>query len=113
MGCDEVAELTDKSGLTNKAEKTKIDHVIGQLSTIARQGRALGIHLILATQRPDANVLPGQIKNNIDYRACGRADNTLAIIILDNADAADMLPKDGHRFMLSDGTIFLPYYWEE
>ena len=113
LGCDEVAELTDKSGLTNKEEKAKIDHIIGQLSTIARQGRALGIHLILATQRPDANVLPGQIKNNIDYRACGRADNTLAIIILDNADAADMLPKDGHRFMLSDGTIFLPYYWEE
>lgn len=113
FGCDEVAELTDKTGLTNKEEKAQIDHIIGQLSTIARQGRALGIHLILATQRPDANVLPGQIKNNIDFRACGRADNTLAIIILDNADAADMLPKDGHRFMLSDGTIFLPYYWEE
>ena len=113
FGCDEVAELTDKTGLTNKEEKVQIDHIIGHLSTIARQGRALGIHLILATQRPDANVLPGQIKNNIDFRACGRADNTLAIIILDNADAADMLPKDGHRFMLSDGTIFLPYYWEE
>ena len=113
FGCDEVAELTDKTGLTNKEEKAKIDHIIGQLSTIARQGRALGIHLILATQRPDANVLPGQIKNNIDFRACGRADNTLAIIILDNADAADMLPKDGHRFMTQDGTIFLPYFWEE
>lgn len=113
FGCDEIAELTDKSGLTDKEKKAKIDHIIGQLSTIARQGRAMGIHLILATQRPDANVLPGQIKNNIDFRACGRADNTLAIIILDNADAADMLPKDGHRFMLSDGTIFLPYYWEE
>ena len=112
FGCDEVAELTDKTGLTNKEEKAKIDHIIGQLSTIARQGRALGIHLILATQRPDANVLPGQIKNNIDFRACGRADNTLAIIILDNADAADMLPKDGHRFLTQDGTIFLPYYWE-
>lgn len=112
IACDEVAELTDKSGITDKIVKANIDHVIAQLSTIARLGRAFGIHLILATQRPDANVLPGQIKNNIDFRACGRADNTLAIIILDNADAADMIPKDGHRFMLSDGTIFLPYYWE-
>lgn len=113
FGCDEVAELTDKSGISDKDTKAKIDRVIAMMSTIARQGRALGIHLILATQRPDANVLPGQIKNNIDFRACGRADNTLAIIILDNARAADMLPKDGHRFMLSDGTIFLPYFWEE
>ena len=111
FGCDEIAELTDKSGISDKDMKTKIDHIIGRMSTIARQGRALGIHLILATQRPDANVLPGQIKNNIDFRACGRADNTLAMIILDNADAADKLPKDGHRFMLADGTIFLPYYW--
>ena len=113
FGCDELAELTDKAGITDKEHKAKIDHVIGQLSTIARQGRALGIHLILATQRPDANVLPGQIKNNIDFRACGRADNTLAMIILDNADAAEKLPKDGHRFMLHDGTIFLPYFWSD
>lgn len=113
FGCDEIAELTDKSGLSDKELKTRIDHIIGLLSTIARQGRALGIHLILATQRPDANILPGQIKNNIDFRACGRADNTLAMIILDNADAADKLPKDGHRFMLPDGNIFLPYYWGE
>lgn len=112
FGCDEVAEVTDKTGLTNKEEKAKIDHIIGRLSTIARQGRAMGIHLTMALQRPSADVLPGQLKNNIDFRACGRADNTLAIIILDNADAADMLPKDGHRFLTQDGTIFLPYYWE-
>ena len=113
FACDEIAELTDPTGHISKEEKAEISHIISRLSTIARQGRALGIHLILATQRPDANVLPGQIKNNIDFRACGRADNTLAIIILDNADAADMLPKDGHRFMMSDGTIFLPYYYSE
>ena len=112
FACDEIAELTDPTGRTNKVEKAEMAHIIAQLSTIARQGRAMGIHLILATQRPDANVLPGQIKNNIDFRACGRADNTLAIIILDNADAAKMLPKDGHRFLTQDGTIFLPYYWE-
>lgn len=111
FACDELAELTDKTGLTDKEEKTKVDHVIGRLSTIARQGRALGIHLLLATQRPDVGILPGQVKNNTT-KVCGRAENTLAMVVLDNADAAKKLPKDGHRFMMEDGTIFLPYYWE-
>lgn len=106
IACDEVAELLDKTGLS-KEGKEKIDEIVGYLSTIARQGRAFGLHLILATQRPDATILPGQIKNNIDCRICGRADNVLSMIILDNADAADQIPKDAQgRFLMHDGTVF-------
>lgn len=112
FACDEVAELLDKTG-ASKELKADIDRVVNNLSTIARQGRAFGIHLILATQRPDANILPGQIKNNIDVRACGRADNVLSQIILDSTDAADLIPKDSHKFLLYDGTIFQPYMLEE
>ena len=53
-----------------------------RLSTIARQGRAFGIHLILATQRPDAAIIPGQIRNNMDFRVCGRADSVLSSMII-------------------------------
>lgn len=106
IACDEVAELLDKTGLS-KEGKDKIDEIAGYLSTIARQGRAFGLHLILATQRPDATILPGQIKNNIDCRICGRADNVLSMIILDNADAADQISKDAQgRFLTNDGTLF-------
>ena len=113
FACDEVAELLDKTGLS--AEQKKLVQVIeSKLSLIARQGRAFGIHLILATQRPDANILTGQIKNNIDYRVCGRADNVLSQIILDNADAADLIPKDIHgRFLLNDGTVFQGFWFDE
>ena len=84
------------------------------LSTIARQGRAFGIHLILATQRPDANVLPGQIKNNMDFRVCGRAGNVLSQIILDNTSAAEQIPKDARgRFITGDGTVFQGYLLDE
>ena len=55
----------------------------------ARLGRAFGIHLILATQRPNANILPGQAKNNLDFRVCGRTDDTLSGIILGNNSADD------------------------
>lgn len=92
FACDEIAELLDKSGL-DKSEKEQIALVEKSLSTIARQGRAFGIHLILATQRPDATILNGQIRNNLDYRICGRADDVLSKIVLDNTDASERIPK--------------------
>lgn len=92
FACDEIAELLDKSGL-DKTEKDQIALVEKSLSTIARQGRAFGIHLILATQRPDATILNGQIRNNLDYRICGRADDVLSKIVLDKTDASERIPK--------------------
>lgn len=112
FACDEVAELFDKTG-RSKADRERIDQIISYVSTIARLGRAFGIHLILATQRPDAQILPGQIKNNIDCKLCGRADNVLSQIILDSTDAADLIPKDSHLFLRSDGIIFQPYLINE
>ena len=113
FACDEVAELLDKTGLA-KDQKELVGRIESKLSIIARQGRAFGIHMILATQRPDASILPGQIKNNIDCRICGRADNVLSQIILDNTDAADQIPKDARgRFMLHDGTMFQAYWFDE
>ncbi len=113
FACDEVAEILDKTGLT-KEQKDKVSLIESKLSVIARQGRAFGIHLILATQRPDANILSGQIRNNIDCRVCGRADNVLSQIILDSTAAAEQIPKDAAgRFLLHDGTIFQAYLINE
>ena len=81
------------------------------LSTLARQGRAFGIHLILATQRPDANILTGQIKSNIDERICGTADNVLSMIILDSAEAASKVPVNIQgRFITREGKVFQGFY---
>jgi len=113
FACDEVAEVLDKNGLS-KDDKELVSKIEGKLSVIARQGRAFGIHMILATQRPDANILTGQIRNNIDCRICGRADNVLSQIILDNTNAADQIPKDAQgRFIRHDGTVFQGYLFDE
>ena len=105
FACDEVAEVLDRAG-RSKEDKEILLQIENKLATIARQGRAFGIHLILATQRPDASILPGQIKNNLGFRVCGRADNVLSQIILDNTGAADLIPKDARgRFLLHDGTV--------
>lgn len=74
------------------------DQLHGEASTllgdIARLGRAAGIHLILATQRPDATVIKGELKANLDIRiAAGRLDSTPSSMVLDSG-AATLLP--GH-----------------
>lgn len=113
FACDEIAEVLDKTGLT-KEQKELVTKIESKLSVIARQGRAFGIHLILATQRPDANILSGQIRNNIDCRACGRADTVLSQIILDSPAAAEQIPKDAAgRFILHDETVFQAYIFDE
>ena len=113
FACDEVAEMLDKTG-RSKESKEVLAQIENKLATLSRLGRAFGIHLILATQRPDANILPGQIKNNLDFRACGRADNVLSQIILDNTSAADQIPKDARgRFITGDGTVFQAYLLDE
>ena len=113
FACDEIAEVLDKTGLT-KEQKEIVSKIESKLSMIARQGRAFGIHLILATQRPDANILSGQIKNNVNCRICGRADTVLSQIILDNTSASEQIPKDARgRFLLHDGTVFQAYWFDE
>lgn len=113
FACDEVAEMLDKTGADNERKKL-LAQIENKLSTIARQGRAFGIHLILATQRPDATIIPGQIRNNMDFRVCGRADSVLSQIILDNASAAEQIPKDARgRFITGDGTVFQGYLFDE
>lgn len=113
FACDEVAELLDKTG-QSKESKELIAEIENRLAIIARQGRAFGIHLMLATQRPDANILPGQIRNNIDYRVCGRADTVLSQIILDNTRAAEEIPKYTQgRFITHEGKLSQGYMFDE
>lgn len=113
FACDEVAELLDKTGL-DKESKAEVAKIESMLSTIARQGRAFGIHLILATQRPDSEILKGQIKNNIDLRICGRVDKVLSQIILDNSDGAEKIPKDKQGvFLTNTGVLFKAYYFDD
>ena len=113
IGFDEIAEAIDRTGL-GREQKEIVAQIESKLATIARLGRAYGLHLILATQRPSADLIQGQIRTNILFRCCGRADQILSGIILDRTDAADMIPKDAQgRFLLHDGTLFQAYFFDD
>ncbi|MCR5694301.1 MAG: hypothetical protein K6G89_04945 [Clostridia bacterium] len=72
---DEFADLLEKSD--KKAEEYAV--------RIARLGRACGIHLVLATQRPSADVFTGNLKANIPSKCCLRVgDGVNSRIILDH-----------------------------
>ena len=110
---DEIAEALDKTG-ADKARKEHIAQVEQCLATISRLGRACGIHLIIGVQRPDINAVPAQIKTNLSYRCCSRADHVLSMIALDNTSAADQIPKDSRgRFIDNEGQVFQAYYIKE
>jgi S-DNA-T family DNA segregation ATPase FtsK/SpoIIIE len=75
------------------------------LKRLLRMARACGIHIILCTQRPDAQTVPGSIKNNVGARiALYCADPTNSRIIIDS-DKAASLTGNGHGILHTKGDI--------
>jgi S-DNA-T family DNA segregation ATPase FtsK/SpoIIIE len=84
---DEFADLI----LSDKKTKKEFESLATRL---AAKGRAAGIHLVLATQRPDRNVVTGLIKANLPLKVCMRVINaTNSSIILDQTGAEKLLGR--------------------
>ncbi len=108
-----VDEFADVLGGFDKETKSRDNAIISMITEIARKGRAVGINLIISTQRPDAVVLPSAIKNNLLYRIAGKCDDNLSRIILDSGDAATEIPKNTEGvFLDSNGNLFKGFYAE-
>jgi S-DNA-T family DNA segregation ATPase FtsK/SpoIIIE len=81
-----------------------------------QQGRACGIHFVIATQRPEREVLKGSIKANIEYKVCFKVTNRVnSQIILDGDEAAE-LPEVKGRAIFQKGKnieVQTPYLSEK
>lgn len=64
---DEIAQLYTKDP---EVEKEKQDKAKAAVNRIARQGRAAGVHLIVATQKPDAQSFDQTVKTNLPAVLC-------------------------------------------
>ncbi len=93
---DEAADLIGQCG----------KEVNPDIQRITQKARAAGIHLILATQRPDAKIITGSIKANIPGRVAFKTSSSVdSRTILDDTGAENLIGKGDMLFKGKDGLL--------
>ncbi|MBO7118198.1 MAG: DNA translocase FtsK 4TM domain-containing protein [Bacteroidales bacterium] len=96
---DEYADLTMTVGGSQEA-KNSARNIQTAIVRLAQKGRAAGIHVILATQRPSVDVISGVIKANFPTR--------IAFRVTSRVDSGTILDTPGAEKLIGNGDML--YY---
>ncbi|MDX2137933.1 MAG: FtsK/SpoIIIE domain-containing protein [Chloroflexota bacterium] len=92
---DEMATLMEQDDIKGQVDKL--------LNVVASQGRAVGIHLVICTQRPSADVIMGWMKTNASLLISAKMPHYNASLIILGTDSAAKLPSIPGRMVFSRG----------
>ena len=92
-----IDELADLMMISAK----EVEH---HLSRLAQKSRAVGIHIVVATQRPEAKVVTGLIKSNLPCRVAFRVASRMDSRIVLDQNGAEVLMGQGDMLFLPPGT---------
>ncbi len=95
---DEFADLTMSAGASAEARASSRS-IINSIIRLAQKGRAAGLHVILATQRPSVDVISGQIKANFPLR--------IAFRVASRIDSQTILDAPGAEKLIGRGDMLL------
>lgn len=97
---DEVASIMSHGELTKR--------ITSSLIALTSKGRAPGIHIILSTQRPSVDVIPGNVKVNLDARIVGRMPSHTDSQTVLGTGAAKELANVAGRMIIMTGPDPMP-----
>ena len=95
---DEYADLTMSVGAGPEA-KALARNITQSIIRLAQKGRAAGLHVILATQRPTVDVVTGLIKANFPWR--------IAFRVTSRTDSQTILDTNGAEKLIGKGDMLL------
>ncbi|GAB3841200.1 hypothetical protein GCM10028821_47670 [Hymenobacter jeollabukensis] len=90
---DEYADLVES---LPKRERAGFELAVGRL---AQRARNVGIHLVIATQRPDSKIISGNLKNNLGGR--------IAFQLASGVDSRVVLDQNGAENLLGQGDLLV------
>jgi hypothetical protein len=97
-----IDEYADLVAVLGKKEKEDFERVISRLTA---RGRNVGIHLVLATQRPTADIVTGNIKANMACRISFSLPSSRDSQVILDEPGAERLLRQGDMLLMLEGRL--------
>ena len=98
-----VIVLDEYADLTSEPESKKI--IEGHLKRLAQKARAAGIHVIIATQKPDATVISTNLRSNLPAQLALRVKSATESRVIMDDPGAESLTGKGDAFFKESGIL--------